>query len=111
MSAAGGLDALLSVAQMPPGVPVACVGIDNPRNAAACWRRGSSRVSGLCAARSTTRPPREGVSVMPVSRMRSSRFGAGRTSSMPIAVRSTVRISTSESDAPMQWRMPPPNGM
>jgi 5-(carboxyamino)imidazole ribonucleotide mutase len=34
MSAAGGLDALLSVAQMPPGVPVACVGIDNPKNAA-----------------------------------------------------------------------------
>lgn len=30
----GGLDALLSVAQMPPGVPVACVGIDNARNAA-----------------------------------------------------------------------------
>ena len=34
MSAAGGLDALLSVAQMPPGVPVGCVGLDNPRNAA-----------------------------------------------------------------------------
>ena len=34
LSAAGGLDALLSVAQMPPGVPVACVGLDNPRNAA-----------------------------------------------------------------------------
>jgi phosphoribosylaminoimidazole carboxylase PurE protein len=34
MSAAGGLDAILSVAQMPPGVPVACVGLDNPRNAA-----------------------------------------------------------------------------
>jgi 5-(carboxyamino)imidazole ribonucleotide mutase len=34
MSAAGGLDALLSVAQMPPGVPVACVGLDNARNAA-----------------------------------------------------------------------------
>jgi len=33
-SAAGGLDALLSIAQMPPGVPVACVGIDNARNAA-----------------------------------------------------------------------------
>ncbi len=33
-SVAGGLDALLSIAQMPPGVPVACVGIDNPRNAA-----------------------------------------------------------------------------
>ncbi|MFZ0380492.1 MAG: 5-(carboxyamino)imidazole ribonucleotide mutase, partial [Solirubrobacteraceae bacterium] len=32
-SVAGGLDALLSIAQMPPGVPVACVGIDNARNA------------------------------------------------------------------------------
>lgn len=30
----GGLDALLSIAQMPPGVPVATVGIDNSRNAA-----------------------------------------------------------------------------
>ena len=30
----GGLDALLSIVQMPPGVPVACVGIDNTRNAA-----------------------------------------------------------------------------
>lgn len=30
----GGLDALLSIAQMPPGVPVATVGIDNARNAA-----------------------------------------------------------------------------
>jgi 5-(carboxyamino)imidazole ribonucleotide mutase len=29
----GGLDALLSVAQMPPGVPVACVAIDGARNA------------------------------------------------------------------------------
>jgi 5-(carboxyamino)imidazole ribonucleotide mutase len=34
MSVAGGLDALLAIAQMPPGVPVACVGVDNPRNAA-----------------------------------------------------------------------------
>jgi 5-(carboxyamino)imidazole ribonucleotide mutase len=33
MSAAGGLDAILSVVQMPPGVPVACVGLDNARNA------------------------------------------------------------------------------
>ena len=33
LSAAGGLDALLSVAQMPPGVPVACVGLDNAKNA------------------------------------------------------------------------------
>ncbi len=29
-----GLDALLSSVQMPPGVPVACVGIDNAKNAA-----------------------------------------------------------------------------
>ncbi|MFT4035590.1 MAG: 5-(carboxyamino)imidazole ribonucleotide mutase [Patulibacter sp.] len=34
LSAAGGLDALLSIAQMPPGVPVATVGIDNAKNAA-----------------------------------------------------------------------------
>jgi phosphoribosylaminoimidazole carboxylase PurE protein len=33
-SVAGGLDALLSITQMPPGVPVGCVGIDNARNAA-----------------------------------------------------------------------------
>ncbi len=33
-SVAGGLDALLSVAQLPPGVPVACVGLDSARNAA-----------------------------------------------------------------------------
>lgn len=30
----GGADALYSIVQMPPGVPVACVGIDNARNAA-----------------------------------------------------------------------------
>ena len=30
----GGLDALLSIVQMPAGVPVATVGIDNSRNAA-----------------------------------------------------------------------------
>ena len=30
----GGLDALLSIVQMPPGVPVACVGIDGGENAA-----------------------------------------------------------------------------
>ncbi|WP_048150098.1 5-(carboxyamino)imidazole ribonucleotide mutase [Palaeococcus ferrophilus] len=29
-----GLDALLSIAQLPPGVPVAAVGIDNGKNAA-----------------------------------------------------------------------------
>ncbi|HEU4976200.1 MAG TPA: 5-(carboxyamino)imidazole ribonucleotide mutase [Baekduia sp.] len=33
LSAAGGLDAILSIVQMPPGAPVACVGLDNPKNA------------------------------------------------------------------------------
>src|SRR4051812_44339624 len=33
LTAAGGLDSILSVVQMPPGVPVAAVGLDNPRNA------------------------------------------------------------------------------
>jgi 5-(carboxyamino)imidazole ribonucleotide mutase len=33
-SVAGGLDAMLAIAQMPPGVPVACVGVDSARNAA-----------------------------------------------------------------------------
>ena len=30
----GGIDSLLSIAQMPPGIPVATVGIDNSRNGA-----------------------------------------------------------------------------
>jgi len=34
LSLLDGLDALLAIAQMPPGVPVATVGVDNPRNAA-----------------------------------------------------------------------------
>ncbi|MBN1785693.1 MAG: 5-(carboxyamino)imidazole ribonucleotide mutase [Candidatus Methanofastidiosa archaeon] len=33
-AALGGLDSLLSIVQMPKGVPVACVGIDNGQNAA-----------------------------------------------------------------------------
>lgn len=33
-SVGGGLDALLAIAQMPPGVPVACMGINGARNAA-----------------------------------------------------------------------------
>ena len=33
-SVAGGLDALLSIAQMPPGVPVASVGVDSAKHAA-----------------------------------------------------------------------------
>jgi len=32
--AMGGLDALLSIAQMPPGVPVACMAVNGARNAA-----------------------------------------------------------------------------
>ena len=35
LSVLDGLDALLAITQMPPGVPVAAVGIDNARNAAA----------------------------------------------------------------------------
>ena len=34
LSLLDGLDALLAIAQMPPGVPVATVGVDNARNAA-----------------------------------------------------------------------------
>jgi 5-(carboxyamino)imidazole ribonucleotide mutase len=33
-SALGGLDAVLSIVQMPPGVPVACVSLNGARNAA-----------------------------------------------------------------------------
>src|SRR4051794_9342773 len=33
LSVLDGLDALLAIAQMPPGVPVAAVGVDNARNA------------------------------------------------------------------------------
>ena len=38
-----GLDALLSIVQMPPGVPVACVGVDNAKNAAVL----AARIIGL----------------------------------------------------------------
>jgi 5-(carboxyamino)imidazole ribonucleotide mutase len=38
-SVAGGLDALLAITQMPPGVPVACVGVDSAKNAAALAAR------------------------------------------------------------------------
>lgn len=34
LSVLDGLDALLAITQMPPGVPVACVGVDGARNAA-----------------------------------------------------------------------------
>jgi len=35
LSVLDGLDALLAIAQMPPGVPVATVGVDNAKNAGA----------------------------------------------------------------------------
>lgn len=38
-----GLDALLSIVQMPPGVPVATVGVDNAKNAAVL----AARILGL----------------------------------------------------------------
>ncbi|MDD1715848.1 MAG: 5-(carboxyamino)imidazole ribonucleotide mutase [Methanolinea sp.] len=40
----GGLDALLSIVQMPKGVPVACVGVDSGENAALL----AVRILGLC---------------------------------------------------------------
>jgi 5-(carboxyamino)imidazole ribonucleotide mutase len=43
MSVLDGLDALLSIVQMPPGVPVATVGIDNAKNAAVL----AARIVGL----------------------------------------------------------------
>ena len=48
LSVLDGLDALLSIAQMPPGVPVAAVGVDNAKNAAALAVRilGASRPPG-----------------------------------------------------------------
>ena len=43
-SVAGGLDALLSIAQMPPGVPVACVGVDNATQRGGARRSHPERV-------------------------------------------------------------------
>jgi 5-(carboxyamino)imidazole ribonucleotide mutase len=40
-----GLDALLSIVQLPPGVPVACVGVDSARNAALL----AARILGLAS--------------------------------------------------------------
>ena len=39
LSVLDGLDALLSIVQMPPGVPVAAVGVDNAKNAGALAAR------------------------------------------------------------------------
>src|SRR5437879_5663236 len=43
LSVLDGLDALLAITQMPPGVPVAAVGVDNARNAAAAAARVHGR--------------------------------------------------------------------
>lgn len=45
LSVLDGLDALLSIVQMPPGVPVATVGVDNAKNAAVL----AARILGLLA--------------------------------------------------------------
>jgi 5-(carboxyamino)imidazole ribonucleotide mutase len=45
MSVLDGLDALLSIVQMPPGVPVATVGVDHAKNAAVL----AARILALCA--------------------------------------------------------------
>lgn len=45
LSVLDGLDALLAIAQMPPGVPVAAVGVDNARNAAALALRILNRTT------------------------------------------------------------------
>ena len=50
LSVLDGLDALLSIAQMPPGVPVACVGVDNARNAAVL----AARILGPAASLGST---------------------------------------------------------
>ena len=50
LSAAGGLDAILSVVQMPPGVQVAAVGLDNARNAGILAARIIGSVGGPRAA-------------------------------------------------------------
>ena len=46
LSVLDGLDALLSIVQMPPGVPVATVGVDNAKNAAVL----AARILGPSAA-------------------------------------------------------------
>jgi phosphoribosylaminoimidazole carboxylase PurE protein len=51
LSLLDGLDALLSIVQMPPGVPVACVGVDNAKNAAVL----AARILGPTASLESTR--------------------------------------------------------
>jgi phosphoribosylaminoimidazole carboxylase PurE protein len=51
LSVLDGLDALLSIVQMPPGVPVACVGVDNAKNAAVLAARILGPTGSLESAR------------------------------------------------------------
>ncbi|MDX6400319.1 MAG: 5-(carboxyamino)imidazole ribonucleotide mutase [Gaiellaceae bacterium] len=51
LSVLDGLDALLSIVQMPPGVPVACVGVDNAKNAAVLAARILGPTASLESAR------------------------------------------------------------
>ena len=55
MSVLDGLDALLSIVQMPPGVPVACVGVDNAQE-----RGGARRAHPRAAEQPLARRPRPG---------------------------------------------------
>jgi 5-(carboxyamino)imidazole ribonucleotide mutase len=55
-SALGGLDAILSIVQMPPGVPVACVALDGARNAAVLAARILAQGGGYVGPEG--RPPR-----------------------------------------------------
>lgn len=50
-SAMGGLDALLSIVQMPPGVPVACVSLNGAKNAAVLAAKILAQGGGYPAAR------------------------------------------------------------
>ena len=61
-SVMGGLDALLSIVQMPPGVPVACVSVNGAKNAAILAAKilapGLTRPG---AARARSRPTDDGA--------------------------------------------------
>ena len=73
-SVAGGLDALLAIAQMPPGVPVACVGVDNAQQ-----RRGARRADPRVLRRDRPlHPPRDGRRMDRRARMECWRAGRGR---------------------------------
>ena len=70
----GGLDALLSAVQMPPGVPVACVAIDGAKNAGRAGRADHQLMSALIP-RYTRARDRRGLDAS------SARWSAGSRSS------------------------------